>query len=365
MKKLLFILFIFLWGGVNHFTSASESAEFRVHIRNNLYAQEVEITLSRVSLCWDYNHQISNSFLGDTKYTEYNDRLGWDFYNAAQPYDDDLALARYKCSSKIDGLSFDYFYIDYRTSDLPGSYSAAADIDVYFNTANGNFYWNEALTISVGSSYTIWGLNASIDYTTTGLEPYTPDSFDLTSSNNHPYLTWSHSSEEDYWTNYAIYRSVVSGDNPPGNFSKIETVSKYTTSYTDNDFVTGSPNTAYYKIVAVNGTAESDFTATKSIGVAAYKTGNEQTQHTYELHQNYPNPFNPSTNINYTIAKNDFVSIKVFNMLGEEVADLVSSIQTAGSYTIRFDAGNLPAGVYLYKINTSNFTNAKKLLLIK
>jgi hypothetical protein len=85
----------------------------------------------------------------------------------------------------------------------------------------------------------------------------------------------------------------------------------------------------------------------------------------FELNQNYPNPFNPSTRIGYAVPKRSYVSLKVFNLLGSAVAELVNGEKEAGSYTIEFDASNLPSGVYLYRLRTEGFDEARKMLLLK
>lgn len=85
----------------------------------------------------------------------------------------------------------------------------------------------------------------------------------------------------------------------------------------------------------------------------------------FELSQNYPNPFNPVTNIRYSIAKNSFVTLKVFDMLGKEIATLVSENQATGVYSVDFNALQYPSGVYFYKIITDGFSDVKKMTLIK
>ena len=85
----------------------------------------------------------------------------------------------------------------------------------------------------------------------------------------------------------------------------------------------------------------------------------------FALEQNYPNPFNPSTMISYSIPQNSFVTIKVYDIIGNEVAALVNQTQSAGKYDIRFDASNLSNGVYLYSIKADNFTSTKKMILLK
>ncbi|HQJ47112.1 MAG TPA: T9SS type A sorting domain-containing protein, partial [Ignavibacteriaceae bacterium] len=85
----------------------------------------------------------------------------------------------------------------------------------------------------------------------------------------------------------------------------------------------------------------------------------------YALGQNYPNPFNPSTTIGYILKDKSNVKLSVFNSLGEEIAILVNGQQEQGYYEVNFDAAGLPSGIYYYMINTGNFTQTKKMLLIK
>ncbi|MCK9424467.1 MAG: T9SS type A sorting domain-containing protein [Ignavibacteriaceae bacterium] len=90
-----------------------------------------------------------------------------------------------------------------------------------------------------------------------------------------------------------------------------------------------------------------------------------QLPNNFELSQNYPNPFNPTTKINYQLAKNSFVSMKIFDLLGNEITVLVNEEQVAGNYQITFDGSRLSSGVYFYKIQAGDFTVTKKLVLMK
>jgi hypothetical protein len=85
----------------------------------------------------------------------------------------------------------------------------------------------------------------------------------------------------------------------------------------------------------------------------------------YFLSQNYPNPFNPSTTISYAIAEDIDVTLKVFDVLGNEVATLINENQPAGNYDITFDAAKLSSGVYYYTLQAGEFTSTKKLMLMK
>ncbi|MEJ2195791.1 MAG: metallophosphoesterase [Ignavibacteriaceae bacterium] len=85
----------------------------------------------------------------------------------------------------------------------------------------------------------------------------------------------------------------------------------------------------------------------------------------YSLSQNYPNPFNPETRIDYTLPEQQNVSLKVYNMLGEMVQELVNEVKPAGNYTVTFDGSDLPSGVYVYRIRTEGFSENKKMTLLK
>jgi len=83
------------------------------------------------------------------------------------------------------------------------------------------------------------------------------------------------------------------------------------------------------------------------------------------LYNNYPNPFNPSTIIRFSIPEESFVTIKVFNTLGEEVAQLVNEEKPVGSYEVEFDAIALPSGIYFYQLQVGSFSESKKMILLK
>jgi hypothetical protein len=91
----------------------------------------------------------------------------------------------------------------------------------------------------------------------------------------------------------------------------------------------------------------------------------------YSLEQNYPNPFNPSTTIRYEFPQQSFVTIKIYDILGNEIATLVNEEKSAGSYEIEFNAVgtsrdlSLPSGIYFYKLQAGNFVETKKMVLQK
>ena len=86
---------------------------------------------------------------------------------------------------------------------------------------------------------------------------------------------------------------------------------------------------------------------------------------TFMLSQNYPNPFNPSTSIQYTVGSPHYVTLKVYDVLGNEVATLVNEEKPSGSYELEFDAEKLSSGVYYYQLRTGSFIETKKMIYLK
>ncbi|MBN1633630.1 MAG: T9SS type A sorting domain-containing protein [Ignavibacteria bacterium] len=151
--------------------------------------------------------------------------------------------------------------------------------------------------------------------------------------------------------------------------------------YTTNSTVNGSAATNRNKhqhsdLSSGNGcvdiiTPGSTYTTLPNIRIVMYPGTTKITQPeneipvNYQLKQNYPNPFNPVTKINFAIPKQEFVSLKVYDVLGRVVANLVSEEKPAGNYIVDFDASYLASGVYFYKMEVNGFTDVKSMMLIK
>ena len=85
----------------------------------------------------------------------------------------------------------------------------------------------------------------------------------------------------------------------------------------------------------------------------------------FDVSQNYPNPFNPTTKINFDLPENGKVDLRLYDMLGREVATLVNEVRTAGYYTVNFNASSLSSGIYFYRMNAGKFSSIKKMAVIK
>jgi hypothetical protein len=144
-------------------------------------------------------------------------------------------------------------------------------------------------------------------------------------------------------------------------------------------FNTGLPSVQIYDmkykesvgilLVATHGRGCWTFNVNQAVGIAG---NNNDIPKEYRLMQNYPNPFNPSTSISYQLPSGGFVTLKIYDILGNQVTELVTGHQNAGVHRVEWDASGYPSGVYFYKItvnNTdggaSNFVDTKKMVLIK
>ena len=152
------------------------------------------------------------------------------------------------------------------------------------------------------------------------------------------------------------------------------TVNRGTTSYVDNEFVYSllkNKYWIYYALVPYYSlentysnpgwmpvTAEINYKAMDST-FAVTSTALENSL------SNYPNPFNPTTKINYSTKEKGNVELKIFDLLGSEIATLVNEEKTPGNYEVFFDASNLSSGVYLYTIKAGSFVQTRKMLLMK
>jgi hypothetical protein len=168
-------------------------------------------------------------------------------------------------------------------------------------------------------------------------------------------------------TNYIIYRKFNELD-----WESI--ASTFDNEYTDTEVEITCPEcavnaTVYYYVIAGNEEEESQPSNTVSAEIIA-KVDKELSQkdgkiYDYTLDNNYPNPFNPITSIKYSLKEDGIVNLKVYNILGSEVAVLVNEPQITGEHSVIFDASNLASGTYIYAIRINDFVSVKKMVLLK
>lgn len=196
--------------------------------------------------------------------------------------------------------------------------------------------------------------------------PSKPQNFRLRGiSYYHPVLVWEGNIESDI-AGYNIYRSENGGE--PQMIGYVpQTSGKTFTDYTAN---TSIPSDNYdYTIKAKDNTSllsvQSDKVSIMALAPKISVGSGEKMPSEYILEQNYPNPFNPTTLLNYSVKEAGLVKIKVYDVLGSEVAELVNETKEAGYHSVEFNASNLPSGVYIYTLQVNGFSSSNKMLLLK
>ncbi|MDP3149477.1 MAG: T9SS type A sorting domain-containing protein [Ignavibacteria bacterium] len=133
----------------------------------------------------------------------------------------------------------------------------------------------------------------------------------------------------------------------------------------DNENGVGADHHLQMGKLTANATVVDTFGVAKVVDVTKVEKLGNTIPTVYMMEQNYPNPFNPETNIRFSIPQESFVTVKVFNTLGEEVMTLVNEEKTAGTYNVSFNAKSLTSGIYFYTIKANDFTSTKKMILMK
>ncbi len=215
-------------------------------------------------------------------------------------------------------------------------------------TINSVSFANDLIGWAVGS-------DGVIIYTSNGGIPVELTSFTAAANNKKVTLCWSTATETNN-KGFEIERS-----NDKHIWEKIGFVNGHGTvtepkNYSFEDLTIIS-DVYYYRLKQVD--FNGDFTYSKTIEVTI------GLPKEYSLSQNYPNPFNPVTTINYQIPKDGFVSLKVYDILGKEIATLVNSDKAQGKYTVEFDGSRFASGMYIYKLQSGDFVETRKMMLLK
>lgn len=227
-----------------------------------------------------------------------------------------------------------------------------------YNSTNFGSNWTSGVTTGLLNSYSIHFNSNSLGLAGgTAIVKSTDGGATYTSVGTAPgtgNINAIEGKDNDFWyiRGTGIYRSTNAGD----NWTQVHTI---TGTGNDMDFPAGTG-------CLVGWAVSSTGVISKMTGLPVGITGSyNEIPAAYKLEQNYPNPFNPVTNIKFALSKSGFVEIKVFDVLGKEVAVIVQDFKQAGTYTVDFNASDLTSGVYFYKLITGDFTEIKKMMLIK
>jgi hypothetical protein len=283
-------------------------------------------------------------------------------------------LGLYKLTVYVNNVYKDHCYIDYRTSDLPANFNTQGngDINLTYNVSLGKIYYFTT-QIEFPTFTSFWTEKPWAALVTDGLPEYWNNSLVLVNNgDNHPRLIWGAYPNTSLNINsYKVYKKYGSSN------WELDTIVDVNTFYSvDNSVSLSMPGgqagvDVKYKISAnYYNNNETEY----SNLVIANVQGQEIEKrfipiiselNNYFLLQNYPNPFNPETKISYSIKEEGLVTLKVYDVLGKEVATLVNENKPAGNYEVDFNASQLPSGIYIYKLQAGSFIEAKKMLLTK
>ena len=249
---------------------------------------------------------------------------------------------------------------------------AFTDSAVWMSSINGDVLyskdgganWNIAKKITsnnlfsiavVGSDLFFAGSGGCIIKASTGTNiPVELTSFTAAYVNNKTVLNWKTATETNN-LGFDIEKRTSTSNWEKIGFIKGAGTSTERQQYTFSD--ASASGNVYYRLKQI------DFDGSfKYSGVVEISAGLPDK---FELAQNYPNPFNPVTNINFRIAVKGKVSLKIFDLLGKEVAALINEEKEAGSYSVQFDAAKYASGIYYYTLKAGEFTSSKKMMLVK
>lgn len=313
---------------------------------------------------------------------------GWDFVTDITnnpPYP--IPIYAYGLYKITTNHSDEFFYLDFR-DDRYGYYLSPINghwIDLWikydaftqeFSYSSSGSAYQDFIAMSKAEYLPIWEMKEKGNPHTSLFPNFWENCLTLIPDiDNHPMLVWGSYPDDNFSVQYyKIYKKKGSS-----NFTVAHTTSYLNWIDTSEIMIFGAPQSnegiCYYKITAVGVQRETSVETGVTNTVDTRVQGSNQEKLSsdileseskkFVLVQNYPNPFNPSTKIEYSIAENSFVSLKVYDILGNEVAELVNEYKSMGEYQIEFNAAELPSGIYFYTLVSGNYISTKKLILLK
>jgi len=261
----------------------------------------------------------------------------------------------------------------WRLIDGSGDWDAVGSFNGIFNskysyvaptlgdsTDQGIYLSTFKITAHSGESIDYFESDLASGYSIDNLAPAVPAGIIAIGHEDRVEIAWDDNEDKDFQF-YAIYRSSDSEFNPDTMITATYTTIE--SSFDDTSVEFGK--TYYYRIVTVDFSGNQSEYSENIFALVTDVNTELELPTVYELGQNYPNPFNPSTVINFSLPESGLVTLKVFDILGQEVAELVNQVKTAGVYEVSFDATNLTTGLYIYRIEAGSFSATKKMLLVK
>lgn len=317
------------------------------------------------------------------EYRYYNEGNYTDIFSCA---DDGAGLKPmrngfYRINIKDNGQLITHVYFDWRDTGFPVSNNCSSctgnDMTIRYDGDDEQIlFWNDGGInhdnlipdeyLTSGQIITWAEFKCGLQ-STTNLENFWANALVILTDQNNPRIVWGpHPTFQA--TSYKVYRAVSATPlaHPELYANVIATVSNNTFEYKDIDIASG-PDYIYYFVKGYNG-SYSNRTNIEQVNGGFYKenlSGDGRQIFTFDLEQNYPNPFNPSTTISFSVEENSFIKLKVYDVLGNEIAELVNEAKEPGSYSVLFGASNLSSGIYFYILQANNKSITRKLLFTK
>ena len=278
----------------------------------------------------------------------------------------------YYFADQPSGIIEGIVHQSYNSSDLSESENVITGYTQNYDYIN--------LSANANDLYFIWKTAASnyLYYRQRDAAPLAVKNLTTTTTGDpdyHPIINWQLADEADVINNSTgiqIERRLYTIDYPQHwtDWSIVATLPGSQTNYTDNiNYVGSGDRKVQYRIRKKdlqNNFSPYVLTSELHYGDALKPNGQSQLQvTTYDLEQNYPNPFNPGTTIKYKLQKDGFVTLKVYDVLGKVIKELINGYKNAGNYSIYFDASKLSSGTYIYQLRTEDVILSKRMVLIK
>jgi len=306
---------------------------------------------------------------------------GWNFiWFLTLPPNKTWATGFYKLTNDFNSS---YFYVDGRDNRYAENISPYSNPDffVYLDADNELYYYQNTAGVNwteIGEFeiLRIWDIHDVDPPNSNSLPDYWDNVLvSIDGGNDHPRFAWGPYDDINFSVqNYKVYRAVNNSTNPPplANFSLVATLNSSTYEWIDNSFALGGPMKVHYYIKARLSPAlgpdyDSDASNIVTFSVGMYKESSKllHSVQEFNLGQNYPNPFNPATIIQFSIKNKSFISLKIYDILGNEVAVLIENFLEAGNHSIKFDASDLTSGIYMYRLQTDEISLTKKMILLQ
>lgn len=377
MKKLFLTLVLFPY---LTFAQSEHYGELIITLINEGSSWDVTFVLSAIGAQWDENFELTEDYdyvssninsSPPSQTVAYFDHV-MDGWQGGLPM---FAFGLYKIIALENGIGQAHFYMDWRTSDV----EPFGDVYFKYDVGNKRFRDNDN-TQTLNKSYqTLWDILGQHGSTleTSGFEDYWDNCLvSILDPDDYVKLVWGTYPNDPPLIGTIIGYRIYRSESQPNNFSLIDEVNANASFYVDEEVnLSTLLEDVYYKVTCIAEDSEQDriiessptniIQVTNTPTFGKIKDQNKEIIKSFNLDQNFPNPFNPTTTIIYSLPVTTHTTLKIFDILGNEIFTPVDGIKEAGTHRIEFDASNLTSGIYFYQLRAGIYSQTKKLILQK